>query len=84
LSGIMSKEGMKRFRAYLHRHPDMTEIQKRRVVAAFIDKFALEGALEQELDLPGWNEALINNMSDLYEEDSYKLERMPSINMITP
>ena len=44
----MSKEGMQRFAAYLKSHPDMTEIQKRRVISAFLDKFALEEEIEEE------------------------------------
>ena len=34
LRDIMTREGMKRFRAYLADHPDMTEPHKRRVIAA--------------------------------------------------
>lgn len=84
LAQIMSNEGMKRFRAYLHEHPNMPEMQKRRVIAAFLDKFVIEDELEQELDLPGWTEALVDNMTEIYDEDVYQLQRMPGVNVITP
>ena len=48
LSEIMTREGMTRFRAYLAKHPVMTEIQKRRVMVAFLDKFARPEAIEEE------------------------------------
>ena len=46
LQTIMSEEGMKRFRGYLDTHPDMSEAQKRRVITAFLDKYALDDAIE--------------------------------------
>lgn len=84
LTHIMAPEGMKRFRKYLKAHPVMTEIQKRRVISAFLDKFAMEDALEEELDMPGWTETLINEMTDIYDEDVDLIQRMPGVTLIAP
>lgn len=84
LSSIMSKEGMQRFRAYLDGHPDLTEIQKRRVIAAFLDKFALEDEIEEELDMDGWTEELVDEMTELYDEDVLAIQRIPGVSLITP
>lgn len=84
LSEIMSKEGMQRFRAYLAEHPVMTEIQKRRVMAAFLDKFALDDEIEESIDIPGWTDELIDTLTDIYDEDVYAIGRMPGVNLITP
>ena len=84
LSDIMSREGMRRFRAYLHEHQGMTEMQKRRVIAAFLDKFALEDALEEELDIPGWTDELVEELTETYDEDVFHIQRMPGVQMITP
>ncbi|MEL6467767.1 MAG: hypothetical protein AAFQ58_22605 [Pseudomonadota bacterium] len=84
LSDIMSNEGMQRFRAYLKSHPSMTEMQKRRVIAAFLDKFAIEDEIEEELDAPGWTEADIDALTDLYEEDMHALARIPGVSFIAP
>lgn len=84
LSEIMSKAGMQRFRAYLKTHPAMSEIQKRRVIAAFLDKYALDEAIEEEVDLPGWTEDLIRRMTELYEEDIFAIQRMPGLALIAP
>ena len=75
---------MKRFRAYLKAHPIMTEIQKRRVIAAFLDKFALDEEVVEEVDLPGWTEDLITQMTELYEEDIFVMQRLPGVEMIVP
>lgn len=84
LATIMQPAGIDRLRAYLAAHPDLTEIQIRRVYAAFLDKFAQEEALEEELDLPGWTEALVEEMSETYEEDLYTIQRMPGVSLIEP
>lgn len=84
LAEIMTKEGMQRFRAYLKSHPVMTEVQKRRVIAAFLDKFAIEDEVEQELDLPGWTDTLIDTLTETYEEDVYEISRIQGVTLITP
>lgn len=84
LSEIMTQEGMQRFRVYLHQHPGMTEMQRRRVIAAFLDKFAIDDEIEEVLDLPGWTEALVEEMTELYDEDMFRIQRLPGVQMITP
>ena len=49
----MSDEGMNRFLNYLRTHPPKSESQKRRVIAAFLDKYALYDKIEEVVDLPG-------------------------------
>ena len=84
LMTIMTKEGMERLRSYMHSHQDMTEIQKRRVIAAFLDKFALEDEIEEELDMPGWTEELVDELTDLYDEDVAMIQRMPGVRLLSP
>ncbi|WP_050927605.1 hypothetical protein [Aestuariivita boseongensis] len=84
LKTIMSAEGMKRFRAYLHEHRNLTEMQKRRVIAAFLDKFALEEEIEEELDIPGWTEELVDEITEIYDEDVFDIQRIPGVQFISP
>ncbi len=84
LNQIMSKEGMMRFRGYIDSHPDMSEMQKRRVIAAFLDKFALEEEIEEELDMPGWTEALVDELTAIYDEDMDVIQGIPGVTVITP
>lgn len=81
---IMTREGMQRFRNYLAQHPDMTEIQRRRVIVAFLDKYAIEEAVEEELDLPGWTHDLVEEITDLYDEDIFRIQRIPGVQLIAP
>jgi len=84
LNAIMSPEGMSRFLAYLKSHPPQTEVQKRRVIAAFLDKFAIADEVEEVVDLPGWTEETIAALTRSYEEDVWHIERMPGVTLITP
>ncbi len=84
LQEIMTVEGMTRFRAYLREHRDITEKQKRRVMMAFLDKFAIMEAIEEELDLPGWDAAYIDMLTELYEEDVHDIARMEGVTLLTP
>jgi len=84
LSEIMTKPGLQRFHAYIEAHPGMTEVQKRRVIAAFLDKFADEAAIEAEPDVPDWTEELVARLTELYDEDLYEIERLDGVQMITP
>ena len=84
LAEIMTREGMARFESYLSSHPGMSEIQKRRVIAAFLDKFAKEDEIEAELDVPGWTEALVDQLTEIYDEDVFEIQRIPGVHLITP
>lgn len=84
LSEIMTDEGMRRFRAYLSDHAGMTEVQKRRVISAFLDRFAIEDELEEELDLPGWDEPLVEEMTEIYDDDVYRIQHIPGVTFIEP
>lgn len=84
LASIMSKEGMTRFHAYLQEHPDLSEVQQRRVIAAFLDKFAIEDKVEEVLDLPGWTDELVDELTDIYDEDVFRIQRIPGVQLIAP
>lgn len=84
LSQIMSREGMQRFRAYLKTHPDMSERQKRRVMAAFLDKFAIDDEIEEELEAPGWTDYVVEALGELYEEDMRRVAAIPGVNFLSP
>ncbi len=84
IKSIMSDEGIKRFRAYMHDHPKMTEVQIRRVVIAFLNKYAREDEMEYELDIPGWTAELVEEMTELYDDDVVAIEQMPGVQFIEP
>ncbi|MFP7673892.1 hypothetical protein ACG74X_11125 [Marivita sp. S0852] len=84
LSDIMTKEGMTRFRAYLAERPDLTEIQIRRVMVAFLDKYADPDKVDAELDVAGWDADIVQDLTDDYDDDVFAIGRMPGVTLIAP
>lgn len=84
LSEIMSPEGMSRFDNYLKTHPDMTEMQTRSVITAFLDKFALDDMVEEEVDLQGWTEPLVEQLTEQYEDDIFTISRISGVTLLAP
>jgi len=80
---IMADEGIQRLRTYLTTHPPQNEIQRRRVLSAFLDKYAIEDEVEQELDLPGWTPDLVDELSRAYDEDVQEIASIPGVNFLS-
>ena len=65
-------------------HPPSSVLQRRRVVTAFLDKFALDDAMEDEINLPGWSAELMDILSDRYEDDIEDIATIPGTRVILP
>ena len=81
---IMDKTGFKRLQRYLTDNPAQSEIQRRRIVGAFLDRYALDTEIEEELDLPGWTPDLIERLSQTYDDDMAEVARIPGVTLLTP
>lgn len=84
LEGIMEPDGFARMQTWLTQNPPDTETQRRRVVAAFLERYALESKIEETLNLPGWTEELMAEMSQSYDEDMDVIARIPGVTLLTP
>lgn len=83
LASIMSSEGMTRMKTYMDSHPPQTAVQRRRIVSAFLDKFALPDRIEMELELPGWDDALVEDLTRAYYEDVARIRALPGVTFIS-
>lgn len=84
LETLMTDEGMRRMRGYLEQHPPQGPAVRRRVVSAFLDKFARPERLEISFALPGWTEDMVAAMTERYEADMAYIATLPGVTMITP
>ncbi|MDK3073640.1 hypothetical protein QO034_11000 [Sedimentitalea sp. JM2-8] len=84
LGEIMTAEGMAGFRAYLQKHPKLTEPQKRAAMVSFLDRFAIPEKFEQELDLPGWTQDLVADLTEIYDADMQRIRDIPGVQVILP
>ena len=82
LGEIMSPEGMERMRAYLAGNPPASVMHRRRIVSAFLDKFALTDRIDMELDLPDWDEDLVDEITEGYRADIARLRGLSGVTFI--
>jgi hypothetical protein len=83
-ASLMSPGGLKRMTGYLDTHPPKDATHMARVVAAFLDKFAIDEVIETEIDLPGWSESYVEALSGLYDQDLNVIAGMDGVHFLTP
>lgn len=83
LATVMMEEGLDRMAAYLKDHPPANEIQRRRILSAFLDKFVIDDP-EPDFSAPIWTDAYTDTLTDIYEEDLFTVERIPGVHFISP
>ncbi|MEO9823190.1 MAG: hypothetical protein ABJF50_02090 [Paracoccaceae bacterium] len=84
LETIMSPDGMTRLSEFIASHDGMTQSKRRRAVSAFLEAHAISDAIEEEIDLPGWTDATVAGLTELYEEDVSSIKRIPNVTFIEP
>ena len=84
LATIMSPDGMVRLNAYLAEHPPSSVGRRKQIVAAFLDKFADPAKVEIDLEMPGWTDALVAEMTETYETDVAHLQQFTGLTFIAP
>lgn len=82
--GFVSAEGVQLMRKWLADRPPVNDLQRRKVLSAFLDKFALPEKLEVEADLPGWPSDLADVLSALYAQDVDLIAHMPGVDFLEP
>ena len=83
LERLMVPEGLARMRDYLAANPPVGVTQRRRVVSAFLDKFAMPDQIEAEIDIPGWDAGTIERLEAAYRRDIQQIAAMPGVTFLT-
>ena len=84
LAQIMSADGLKRMQAYLASHAVTTPDLRRKVLTAFLDKFALPEKISVEVEVPGWTAATVTALTTLYDQDVALIRATPGVRFIDP
>lgn len=84
LSSLVSSTGQHEIQALLETHPPEGTPALRADLGRIFEEFALPEAIEEELDLPGWSNEIIEAFTELYEQDLAMLKHMPEIRFIEP
>ena len=84
LHQVMQQKGLARLKEYLRDNPPEHPASRRRIVSAFLDKYAEPEAIAPEIDLPGWTADLIAGLSAGYEADVARIMRRDDVRFLTP
>lgn len=84
LARIMEQEGMARLRKFMAHRPPATESARRMMIAAFLEKYAVEGKVLEDASLPGWTNETIERLTDIYDDDLEVIRRLPGVDFIEP
>lgn len=82
VASLMTAEGARRMAAYLEARPGLVGEPRRKVVAAFLDKYAEAEKIEVELDVPGWDTAYVEALSERYDSDVAAISALPGVRFI--
>lgn len=84
LTTIMAPDGMAQLNSYLAEHPPTSANLRKQIVAAFLDKFADPTKIDIDLDMPGWTNDLVSEMTEIYETDVAKLGQISGLTFLAP
>lgn len=84
IESIFSEEGFTRFQAYLEKHPEMNERQKRKVMFAFAERFGRADVLEQDANVPDWDAQMVYDLTAQYEADLANINDISGVRLVLP
>ena len=84
IESILSEEGFTCFQAYLEKHPEMNERQKRKVMFAFAERFGCADVLEQDVNVPGWDAQMVYDLTAQYEADLANINAISGVRLVLP
>jgi hypothetical protein len=84
LGDILHPDGIKMIRDAMAQETRLTIESRRRIFSAALQKYALPEQIEVELDLPGWDQDLVDRITAGYDQDIAEIAALTGIEFITP
>lgn len=84
LISLLTEEGQSQAQAILDQVSTLSQAETRDVLADILANHAQPDKMEEELDLPGWSDEIIDAFSELYEQDLTRLETMAGVKVLKP
>jgi hypothetical protein len=84
LEQLMGPAGVQRMNAYLASHPPTDAAHRTRIISAFLDRFAAPEAVEADVEVAGWTEALVADLTAAYDRDVARLMQMDGVRVLVP
>ncbi|MBM3604638.1 MAG: hypothetical protein FJX25_07735 [Alphaproteobacteria bacterium] len=84
MQDILGDEGIARLREAMGGQDQMSVASRRKIYADMIARHALPGTLEQAVDLPGWTQELVDQVSENYRADVAEIAVLPGVEFLLP
>lgn len=84
LGDILRPEGIQMIREAMENEPRLTIENRRRIFSEALEKYALPEQMETQVDLPGWDQALVDRITAAYDKDVAEIAALTGIEFITP
>lgn len=81
---MITPKGLERFKSYLEKHPSLNLRQLSIVMGAFAEKFGRREVIMEDVEAPGWDKIVIQDLTELYYEDLKALPLIPNVSVILP
>ncbi len=84
IKSVMTTEGLAQMNTYLAENPPASPDLRRHIAAAFLDAYADPAKVEVDLEMPGWTDALVAEMTETYDADLARIARLPGVRLLAP
>lgn len=84
LAQVMTEDGLTRLKAFFESHPPQSIAQRRRATSAFLDKYSRPDELEMSVELPGWTDDLVEQLTAIYDADCAEVAAIEGVNFLSP
>ncbi|WP_265500347.1 hypothetical protein [Paracoccus beibuensis] len=84
LNDILGEPGIARLRDATEGRDQMSVSQRREVYGKVLATHALAGTLDQVVDLPGWDQELVDQVTATYRADVAEIAVLPGVEFILP
>ena len=84
LRTLVAREGMEHLRSVLKEYPDLSDDQKTELISSSLSRFAIESEMETEVEMAGWSQDLVDELTELYDEDVANVSNMLGVRFLAP
>lgn len=81
---LLGDAGMAQLRSALGGRDHVSIAERRRLYAEMLETHALPGAMDLTVDLPGWTQDLVDEVTENYRRDVAEIAVMPGVEFVLP
>lgn len=84
LQELLSAEGNERLKTEISDRDNLSIMQRRAISSQMLNRYASTEQLDMQIDLPGWTQELVDEVTRNYREDVGEIAVLPGVEFILP